>query len=96
MLRSLVNAGVVFFGLFIVNAGASLAEDWQPKKAPVMTRWAKDVTPDNVHPEYPRPQMVRKDWVNLNDLWDYAIEERGGIGPLHQQLAKRRTVVDAH
>jgi hypothetical protein len=34
------------------------------------TRWAANVTPENVHREYPRPQMVRKDWVNLNGLWD--------------------------
>jgi hypothetical protein len=33
------------------------------------TRWAKDVTPVNAHREYPRPQMVRKDWVNLNGYW---------------------------
>ncbi|MFC1782491.1 sugar-binding domain-containing protein [Planctomycetota bacterium] len=38
-----------------------------------MTRWAKDVSPDNVWPEYPRPTMVREDWLNLNGLWDYAI-----------------------
>jgi hypothetical protein len=38
-----------------------------------MTRWAKDVTPDKVHPEYPRPQMVRETWANLNGLWDYAV-----------------------
>src|SRR5687767_14909030 len=49
------------------------APKWQAKQAPLMTRWAKDVSPDNVHPEYPRPQMVRKDWLNLNGLWDYAI-----------------------
>src|SRR5687768_5467337 len=41
-----------------------------------MTRWAKDVSPDNVLPEYPRPQMVRKDWLNLNGLWDYAIRPK--------------------
>src|SRR5438874_13296699 len=38
-----------------------------------MTRWAKDVSPTNVHPEYPRPQMVRDKWTNLNGLWDYAL-----------------------
>ena len=41
-----------------------------------MTRWAKDVSPDSVHPEYPRPQMVREDWKSLNGLWDYAIRPR--------------------
>jgi beta-galactosidase/beta-glucuronidase len=41
-----------------------------------MTKWAKEVSPDNVHPEYPRPQMVREDWQNLNGLWDYAIRPK--------------------
>jgi len=47
-----------------------VAADWQPAAGPLKTRWAKDVAPDHVLPEYPRPQMVRKDWLNLNGLWD--------------------------
>ena len=46
-----------------------------------MTRWAKDVSPDKVLPEYPRPQMVRKEWQNLNGLWDYAIRPKGDSRP---------------
>jgi hypothetical protein len=38
-----------------------------------MTRWAADVSPTNALPEYPRPQLVRTEWLNLNGLWDYAI-----------------------
>jgi hypothetical protein len=38
-----------------------------------MTRWGKDVTPENAWREYPRPQMVRTEWQCLNGLWDYAI-----------------------
>jgi hypothetical protein len=38
-----------------------------------MTRWAAQVNPTNVLPEYPRPQMVRPQWLNLNGLWDCAI-----------------------
>src|SRR6267154_2861061 len=49
------------------------AADWHPAKAPLMTRWAKDVCPTNAHPAYPRPQMVRPDWLNLNGLWDFAV-----------------------
>src|SRR3984885_6894085 len=56
-----------------VFATSALAADWKPAAGPLMTRWAKDVTPANAHPEYPRPQLVRKEWLNLNGLWDYAI-----------------------
>lgn len=37
------------------------------------TRWAQDVKPESPLPDYPRPQMVRKTWINLNGLWDYAV-----------------------
>ncbi|MCS7254224.1 MAG: glycoside hydrolase family 2 TIM barrel-domain containing protein [Armatimonadota bacterium] len=49
---------------------------WQPEKVPLMTVWAEKVNPSLPHPEYPRPQMVRQNWVNLNGLWDYAIVDR--------------------
>jgi hypothetical protein len=55
----------------MLHAGESRA--WEPAKGPLATRWAKDVSPERVWPEYPRPQMVREDWVNLNGLWSYAI-----------------------
>ncbi|MGN0190832.1 MAG: glycoside hydrolase family 2 protein, partial [Candidatus Cryptobacteroides sp.] len=47
--------------------------DWAPAGDKISTPWAAEVNPDNARPEYPRPQMVRKDWKNLNGLWDYAI-----------------------
>ncbi|MCX6914011.1 MAG: beta galactosidase jelly roll domain-containing protein, partial [Verrucomicrobia bacterium] len=40
------------------------------------TRWAKEVSPANAHPEYPRPQMVREEWLNLNGIWDLAISSK--------------------
>jgi hypothetical protein len=46
-----------------------------------MTRWAKDVTPDKVHPDYPRPQLVRNQWQNLNGLWDYAVTAKDAATP---------------
>src|SRR4051812_22723980 len=51
----------------------SAKTEWQIQDSPLKTRWAKDVSPDHPLPEYPRPQMVRKDWQNLNGLWDYAV-----------------------
>ena len=35
------------------------ADAWKPVPAPLMTRWAKDVSPEKVLPEYPRPQLTR-------------------------------------
>jgi len=54
---------------------------WQPAKGPLMTEWGKQVTPQNVHQEYPRPQMVREDWLNLNGLWEYAIRPKAQEQP---------------
>ncbi|HEX9367449.1 MAG TPA: DUF1080 domain-containing protein, partial [Vicinamibacterales bacterium] len=39
----------------------------------LQTRWAAQVTADRVLPEYPRPQMARTQWTNLNGTWSYAI-----------------------
>jgi hypothetical protein len=49
--------------------------DWKPVGGRIMTRWAAEVKPDLVLPEYPRPQMVREEWLNLNGLWEYQIED---------------------
>ncbi len=62
--------------LLLVALLSPVRADWKPARGPLATRWAKDVRPDNAHPEYPRPQLVRKDWLNLNGLWDYAIRPR--------------------
>lgn len=49
---------------------------WTPGEG-LKTRWAAEVNPSCPLPEYPRPQMVRPDWQNLNGLWDYAIRPVG-------------------
>ena len=41
--------------------------------AQMFTPWGENVTPENVWRGYPRPQMVRANWTNLNGEWDYAI-----------------------
>lgn len=37
------------------------------------SKWGKDVDVSKAHQEYPRPQLVRENWMNLNGFWDYAI-----------------------
>jgi hypothetical protein len=70
-------------------ADAARAADWKPADGPLMTRWAKDVTPDRVHPEYPRPQMVREEWLNLNGLWQLAFATEGEAAPIGKDLPER-------
>ncbi len=60
-----LSGGVLF--------GGQTPAAWHPAPGPLLTRWAAEVNPTNAHPEYPRPQLVRPDWLNLNGLWDYAI-----------------------
>ncbi|MBN1851727.1 MAG: PQQ-binding-like beta-propeller repeat protein [Pirellulales bacterium] len=57
------------------------ADQWQPASGRLMTRWAKEVTPENVWPEYPRPQMTREHWMHLNGLWEYAIRPKDSEQP---------------
>ena len=47
---------------------------WKIPEDAMMTRWGKQVTPENAWTEYPRPQFVREGkWQTLNGLWDYAV-----------------------
>ena len=55
---------------------AEVTSEYKPVEGKIMTRWAGHINPEKVLPEYPRPQMVRSDWCNLNGLWDYAIVDK--------------------
>ena len=80
MLRLLVVASLVFF---LGNTiGFSWGQSWQPAKGRLTTRWAADVSlPRPSTREYPRPQLVRDAWLNLNGLWQYAIRPAAQSGP---------------
>lgn len=43
------------------------------------TQWSDQINPDMPLNEYPRPQMVRESWQNLNGQWKYAILAKGSI-----------------
>jgi hypothetical protein len=53
-------------------AGSGLRTPWQPDE-PVPL------------PEYPRPQMVRPEWMNLNGLWEYALLPHDSPAPEHYE-----------
>jgi hypothetical protein len=76
---------VVLSTLITVNCYAQKKSDlseekigtpiYQMKPISVQSRWAKEVSPSNVLKEYPRPQLQRNNWQNLNGLWEYAIAD---------------------
>lgn len=45
----------------------------------MMTEWGKNLDPNNPLPEYPRPQQVRKKWLNLNGPWQFAGAAAGAL-----------------
>ena len=45
----------------------------------LVTRWGRAVTPENAWRSYPRPQMRRERWQNLNGEWDYAIRAKNEL-----------------
>jgi hypothetical protein len=62
--------GTLLLGLAVAPVRSA---DWALVAGNIMTPWAAKVSPANALPEYPRPQMARPKWVNLNGLWDYAV-----------------------
>ena len=56
----------LLLGVLVAVSGVVMA-------GPMMTTWGEKVTSENAWRDYPRPQMVRANWTNLNGDWDYAI-----------------------
>ena len=67
MKKVVLSVAMMFVALFVS------AQQWAPVGENIRTTWAEQVDPANPLPEYPRPQMVRADWMNLNGLWDYSV-----------------------
>ena len=61
----------------LLGLSISIQAEWKPVGNKIKTIWAEKVDPTNVLPEYPRPQMERTKWMNLNGLWQYTITPKG-------------------
>ncbi|VGO13455.1 Beta-galactosidase [Pontiella desulfatans] len=57
------------------------SKDWKPAENTMLTPWGEKLDPDHVWQEYPRPQMERVNWKNLNGFWNYAVVEKDASQP---------------
>lgn len=65
------------------------ASGWEMAEPQLYTPWTEEVGPDNARPEYPRPQMVRDAWKNLNGVWEFAAADEGEDPPIGETLDER-------
>jgi len=59
--------------LAVINFSFGQTGPWHIVGGKITSPWADSVNPAKVLPEYPRPQMKRTEWQNLNGLWQYAV-----------------------
>jgi hypothetical protein len=69
-----------FLGIFF-GVGYLSAQSYKAVGGKMMTIWGEGVTPENAWSEYPRPQLKRGEWKNLNGLWEYAIVSKESPKP---------------
>ncbi len=72
------KSGGQFIDVHLVDAGnvpelPPAKRNTTPFLSELITPWGKEVTAENAWTEYPRPQMRREQWQNLNGQWDYAV-----------------------
>lgn len=80
---------VICFLLVILCSAPAFAQQWKMADVPLKTVWADKVDINNVLPEYPRPQMVRDRWLNLNGVWDFKPFAAGDKIPLPKKLSDK-------
>ena len=64
-------------------------EGWRAPVGTALTRFGRELSPEDVLPEYPRPQLVRDAWLGLNGVWQFADASEGEAPPFGTELAER-------
>ncbi|MEO6087811.1 MAG: sugar-binding domain-containing protein, partial [Umezawaea sp.] len=85
---SVVTALLVATTAAVAVAPPASAATWQPKPFQLTTPWTNQVSPTNALPEYPRPQLVRSEWLNLNGVWEFAGAPNLDSPPIGRTLAE--------
>ncbi|HFA48208.1 MAG TPA: glycoside hydrolase family 2 [Bacteroidetes bacterium] len=75
-MRHIKSVFAIFSILFFQFPNAQAQLKWQPLGSHLSTPWTAKVSPENALPEYPRPQMVRSKWLNLNGEWGFQLMDK--------------------
>ncbi|MEC3978528.1 LamG-like jellyroll fold domain-containing protein [Amycolatopsis sp. H20-H5] len=86
--RSRWTALAALFTLLVTTASGGVASaapsadpGWKRLTPPLTTPWTNQVSPSNALPDYPRPQLTRDRWQNLNGVWQFAAATPGQAPP---------------
>ncbi len=93
LIAFVVALAVALAALAAWAAIPGLAQDAPPrnqkKDPPHAPPWPEEVGPGNALPEYPRPQMVRDRWQNLNGVWQFSDAAASEEPPFGEELDER-------
>jgi beta-galactosidase/beta-glucuronidase len=78
-MKMLLN--IVSFIYIILLVKVFAQDGWKPVENVMLSKWAHQIDPATPLNEYPRPQMERDNWLNLNGLWNYAITKSNENNP---------------
>ena len=76
-MRILKCVSILSFFVLSVSCIQKKEINWKIAENPILTKWASEVDPLKPWLQYPRPDMVRNAWINLNGLWDYSVTQKG-------------------
>lgn len=72
----------------LLTAATTLVPVAQAAPVPLPTPWTDQVSPSNALPEYPRPQLVRSEWLNLNGTWGFTGAPNLNSPPIGRPLSE--------
>ncbi|MBC9932272.1 glycoside hydrolase family 2 protein [Chitinophaga qingshengii] len=75
------NLLVLALSLGLLSTADAQQQDWKIAGNKITSPWSEKVNPAAVLPDYPRPQLERGNWKNLNGLWQYAVREKNAATP---------------
>ena len=86
MIRLSPAAGLALVGTLLGSFLRAEEADREPVSSGWTTPWTREVDTEFPHPEYPRPQLTRKEWQSLNGRWQFAVASENETPPTGRKL----------